>query len=119
MDQALIDKWKRDMAALKKQWRAWLEINRPFFEEHGRRARAFAVGVVKGESGKAEALQADAPGNEDTKGEALAFAMGVAAGPVLRARLWALALELIAGAKAPDWIREIIRAMLESIIPKK
>jgi hypothetical protein len=115
----LIDKWKKDLAVLKKQWRAWIEINRPFFEEHERRARAFAIGVVKGEAGKQDALQTDAPGNEDTKGEALAFAMGCAAGPILRARLWALALELIAGAKAPDWLREIIKAMLESIIPKK
>lgn len=113
-----VQKWKDQMAELKRHWNAWVTLNKPFFEESNRRCRAFGIGVIKGESGRDEALQANAPGNADTKGEAAAFALGAAAGPVLRAKLWQLALEALSGKKIPAWVAEILKAMLESVIPK-
>ena len=111
--------WIEGMEKLRKAWKAWMIGMAPFFEESNRRCRAFGIGVVKGQAGRVEALQADAEGNEDTDGEAMAFSFGVAAGPVLRARLWSLVLEVLSGKKVPAWVAEILKAMLESIIPKK
>jgi len=116
--EELKTKWKRDMAELRRHWRAWVTLMRPFFEESNRRCWAFGVGAVKGEKGRAEALQANAPGNTDTAGEAQAFEMGCVAGPILRSYLFRLALDAISGAHMAGWLREILRAMIEALLSR-
>ena len=112
-------KWKGDMAELRRHYRAWVTLNKPILEEGGRRTRAFGIGVAQGEAGRELALQSDAEGNLDTKGEAAAFALGCAAGPVLQKYLWGLVISALKGKHLAPWITEVLVAMLESIIPKK
>ena len=118
MENDFAKKWKADMAELRRHWRAWLILNKPMLEESNRRCRAFGIGVAQGEAGREEALQADAAGNADTRGEAAAFALGVACGPVLRKHLWTLVLSAVSGKSVAPWLREVLVAMLGSILPK-
>ena len=112
-------KWKTDMAELRRHFKAWVILNKPVLEESNRRTWAFGVGVARGEDGREQALQGDAAGNLDTKGEEAAFALGVAAGPVLRKYLWGLVLSALRGKSVAPWLREVLVAMLTSIIPSK
>jgi hypothetical protein len=109
---------KKALTELRRHWRAWLVLMEPFFSESNRRCRAFGIGVALGEKGRESALAADAPGNTDTAGEAQAFAMGVAAGPVLRSYLLKLVIDAIAGVRMEVWLRAILVAIAEALIGK-
>lgn len=109
---------KKALAELRRHWKAWLVLNEPFFAESNRRCRAFGIGIALGEAGREKALAADAPGNTDTVGEAKAFGMGVAAGPVLRGYLLKLILDAVAGARMDAWLRVILTAIAEALIGK-
>ena len=102
-------------AALKQaaaEIKAWAVYRKPTFEkwarEGGEGLTAFAIAILKGEAGRAEAM-AKNTGDDTTS------TMGFNIGLVEREAFWAVVNGFLAGGKLPGWIMPIIAAILKQI----
>jgi len=109
------DKFIADLKSLQKSFRAWETLNRPMIEawtrEGGEGLKAFALAVVKGEPGRAEAMKLN---TEDDTTSRIGFNLGLTVGPMFW--VW---LDLQLTGKVAPWVAAIARAMIAQLRPTK